>query len=147
MQQRIYHICLKDGRTYALSQLEQAGLSYVPCYPDKPAFLFAKLRQRGKQVKLDDYRHQYSTTWTLAQWQTRDDRGIQIFTGKTSVREQAGNLHYLTDFDIEKLFIDSYPQAYQKILSIYRNNIEQAAPVETRTKSGGKRLSAYAPAL
>ncbi|GEM_PF-1378234 len=145
--QPTYHICLKDGRTYTLSQLEQAGLSYVPCYPDKPTVSFANLRKRGKQVKLDDYKSQYSIAWTLAQWQTRDNRGVQIFTGKTSVRERDGNLHYLTDFDIEKLFIDTYPQAYQKILTIYRNNIERSEPVETRTKSGGKRLSAYAPAL
>ena len=137
---------LKDGRTYTLTELEQAGLSYVPCYPQQPIFPYAAIRRRGTQVTLDDYRQQAKNAWTLAQWQSRQERGVQIFTGKTSTRIRDGQIHYLTDFDIEKLFIDTYPQAYQQILSIYRNNAEHAEPVETKTKSEGKRLSAYTPA-
>lgn len=144
-----YTLRLKEGRTYTLAQLEQAGLSYVLCYPDQPIFPYAALRSRGKQVTLNDYREQAhgKTAWTFAEWKSRADRGVQIFTGKTSTRTCDGHTHYLTDFDIEKLFIDTYPQAYQQILTLYRNNTEQSEPVETHTKSGGMRLSAYTPAL
>ena len=31
-----YNIRLKDGRTYTLAELEQAGSSYVLSYPDQP---------------------------------------------------------------------------------------------------------------
>lgn len=143
-----YHVRLKEGRTYTLAQLEQAGLSYVLCYPDQPIFPYAALRSRKKQVTLNDYREQAhgKTAWMLAEWKSRQDRGVQIFTGKTSTRTRGEQTYYLTDFDIEKLCIDTYSQAYQQILSIYRNNAEHAAPVETHTKSGGMRLSAYTPA-
>lgn len=141
-----YNVRLKEGRTYTLAQLEQAGLSYVLCYPDQPIFPYAALRKLGKQITLENYKQQGKIAWTLAEWQSRQERGVQIFTGKTSTRSRDGHTHYLTDFDIEKLCIDTYPQAYQQILSIYRNNAEHAAPVETQTKSGGMRLSAWTPA-
>lgn len=143
-----YDFSLKDGRIYTLAQLEQVGLSYVLCYPEQPIFSYAALRSRGKQITLDDYRQQdkKANAWTFSAWQSREDRGVQIFTGKTSIRYRDGIPHYLTDFDIEKLFIDTCPQAHQKIISIYKNKCELSEPVVTQTKSGGIRLSAYTPA-
>ena len=144
-----YIFRLKNGRTYTLAELEQAGLSYVPCYPDSPIFSYKELRDIGNQITLDDYRKKADNkiAWTLAKWKSREDSGVQIFTGRNSTRIRDGIPYFLTDFDIEKLLIDTYPQDYEKILSIYRNNADGAAPVETKTKSGGMRLSVYTPKM
>lgn len=49
------NIRLGNGKTYTLAQLEKAGLSYVPCLPDKPVVKYTDIRKHGKQVTYEDY--------------------------------------------------------------------------------------------
>ena len=138
------HITLKCGTVLRLADLETAGLSYVPCGhvngEDQPLFPYAQLWGDRKQVTLATYGKK-ANSWSL-------DRmtGVQLMTGAPTYRRVSAVDYYLVDFDIEKYLIDTYPEIVERLLDCYRASCD-GTPCIVRTKSGGLRLSAFAPYL
>lgn len=139
------------NRDYDLSDLTDAGLSFVPTYINSegdymPLFKYSKFNDEVKLVKLDDY-DDYDEPTML------NMKGIQIFTGRPTFKncETHGSERYnyrlhLTDIDIERKMVDNHIEHVKRIGEVYRENIDGNACI-TITKSGGYRLSAYAPYL
>lgn len=132
----MYKLTTKN-RVYNLSDIESAGLSYVPFTTradgtDTPMAKFKHLWGEREQIYLSDY-----DNLNLERM-----RGVQIFTGTPTFREMNGKYHYLVDIDIEYLMLATHREHVSRIGKIYRDNIKGNACI-TRTKSGGLRLSAF----
>lgn len=150
-------ITLKCGTLLLLTDLEDAGLSYVPCarlpnaegeLEDKPYFAFSSLWGEHSQVTLSSYGKR-ANGWSMTQWKNSEFPGVQLMTGKPTFRPDPNSpdgFVYLTDLDVEHRLIAKYPAVFEKILSVYRNACD-GTPCEIETKSGGQRLSAYVPML
>ena len=124
---------------YTLQQFEDARLSYVPCTHDTPIFKFGHLWNTERQVTRASYGKQFNT-WKLSRMQ-----GVQLMTGKPSYRDVDGNpREYLTDIDIEARLLDRYPEHAERILKTYRQACH-GEPCIIKTKSDGRRLSAFTP--
>lgn len=138
-----YSIQLKCGTQYFLTDLEQAGVSYVPCGQidgkDQPLFAYSHLWGEKRQVTLSSYGRKAHARPMLKM------TGVQIMTGYPTYRRvgRTGYI-YLNDIDIEERLIEQFPDHYQRICEVYREHVE-GAPCEIETKSGGYRLSAYTP--
>jgi len=138
----LYSVTLKCGTEYFLHELEQAGVSYVPCGQingqDQPIFAFAHLWGERRQVTLSSFgrKAHYGNMVKMT--------GVQIMTGKPTYRpaEKQGYFYYLNDIDIEHRLIEKYPEQYARICAVYRDAVE-GQPCEIETKSQGRRLSAY----
>ena len=136
----LYAITMQCGTRIQLADLQNAGISYVPCNYNKPLLKFANLWDKEKQITLE-------TFGTKNAWILQNMQGVQIFTGKPTYRKNDGNpTLYLLDIDIEKRLIDIYPAHLEKILTLYRNACDRT-PTEIETKSNGRRLSAFCNAL
>ena len=137
-----WQITLGGGTVFALSDFEDAGLSYVPCGQydgeDKPLLKYRHLWDIRKQATLDNYGK--VSTWVLKQM-----IGVQLMTGNPTYRRSetspTGYAH-LTDIDIERKLIDTHPDIVDRVVDAYRNDCDRA-PVIIETKSGGRRLSAF----
>lgn len=129
---------LDCGAVYTLHQLEDAGLSYVPCTHDTPLFPYAHLKNLQRQVTHEAYGKKFNT------WKLKGMQGVQIFTGKPTNRFVDGQREYLVDIDIENRLIRRYPETTQGIIKIYRNAC-RGDPCIVRTKSDGRRLSGFSP--
>ena len=135
------HITLKCGTVLRLSDLEAAGLSYVPCGhvygEDQPLLKFAHLWGRRRHVT-----HQtYGKNWFS--YAMRDMTGVQLMTGFPTYKRGDGYLYlYYTSIDIERRMIDNCPEAVAKIRTLYEENVE-GSPCILATKSDGLRLDAY----
>ena len=152
-----YYVKLSCGIVLRLPDLEDAGLSYVPCarlpndeseLEDRPYFAFSSLWGRRSQVTLSSYGKR-ANTQNMAQWQNSELPGVQLMTGKPTFRPDPNSpdgFAYLTDLDVEYRLIEKYPALFEKILSLYREACE-GRPCEIETKGGGQRLSAYVPML
>ena len=132
----MYKLTTKN-RVYNLSDIESAGLSYVPFTTmqygtDTPMAKFKHLWGEREQIYLSDY-----DNLNLERM-----RGVQIFTGTPTFRETDGKYHYLVDIDIEYLMLSLHKEHVSRIGKLYRDNIQGNACI-TRTKSGGLRLSAF----
>ena len=142
-----FEITLKCGTRLSLADLEAAGLSYVPCGringEDQPLLPFAHLWGDRQQVTLASYGRR-ANAWSLSPM-----NGVQLMTGHPSFRSDTpspdGYL-YLTDIDIEQRLIDSYPGIVDRIVDVFRDACDHK-PCIIETKSGGRRLSAFAPYL
>ena len=137
----MYEITLKCGTRLSLSDLEAAGLSYVPCGEvdgkDQPILAFASLWGKRQRVK----RETFGKRWNA--FTTRDMTGVQLMTGKpTYKREGRTNYLYYTSLDIERRMIEDFPDAVAKIRSLYEENVD-GSPCILSTKSDGLRLDAY----
>ena len=138
---------LKCGTRLSLSDLERAGVSYVPCGQvdgqDTPLLKYAHLWGNRKQVTLDSY-GKNANSWTLS-----DMTGAQIMTGyptfKPSADSPSGYLH-LTDIDIERHLFETHPEIVNRIMRVYRESCE-GTPCVIQTKSDGRRLSAFSAYL
>ena len=131
------HIKLRCGTKLYLSDLETAGLSYVPCGQDRegkdtPLLPFSHLWKSGRQVKLSSYGKK-ANAWALAKM-----TGVQLMTGKPSRRGE----DLLTDIDIEYRFIEKYPKLHQRIRDMYVDACE-GSPCIVITKSLGERLTGF----
>lgn len=142
-----YSIQLKCGTVIDLIDLEQTGISYVPCGQvkgeDRPLLSFGHLWDMRKQVTRASY-GKSANAWALSKM-----TGVQLMTGEPSFRSDnvsPDGYVYLTDIDVEARLIEKYPTVFEDILSVYRGASE-GKPCEIETKSGGRRLSAYAPYL
>ena len=138
------HITLKCGTVLRLADLEAAGLSYVPCGhvngEDQPLVSYAQLWGDKKQVTLATYGEK-ANPWTLNRM-----TGVQLMTGAPTFRSAEPFDHHLTDIDIEKRLIDTYPEIVERLVACYRAGCD-GTPCIVKTKSGGLRLSAFAPYL
>ena len=136
----LYVITMGCGTLIRLDDLENAGISYVPCTYEQPLLKFANLWDKEKQITLEEFGTK--NAWVLPHMQ-----GVQIFTGKPTRRKSHGNpTLYLIDTDIERRLIDRYPKHFEKILTLYRSACDRT-PTEIETKSEGYRLSAFCEAL
>lgn len=136
----LYAITMGCGTLIRLADLENAGISYVPCTYEQPLLKFSSLWDKETQITLESFGTK--NAWILPHMQ-----GVQIFTGKPTHRKSNGNpTRYLIELDIEKRLIDRYPQHFEKILTLYRSACDRT-PTEIETKSDGYRLSAFSEAL
>ena len=137
----MYEITLKCGTRLSLSDLETAGVSYVPCGEvdgkDQPILSFASLWGKRQRVT----RETYGKRWNA--YTTSDMTGVQIMTGKPTYKRvgRSGYLYY-TSLDIEAWMIENYPNEVAQIRQEYEDNVI-GTPVVIKTKSGGLRLDAY----
>ena len=137
-------VTLRCGTVLRLADLEDAGLSYVPCGQvdgeDQPLFAYAHLWGNKRRVTLSDF--QKANAWTLSKM-----TGVQLMTGAPTYRSVSSpvDLH-LVDVDIEKYLIDEHPKIVDRILACYRAGCE-GTPCIVQTKSGGLRLSAFSAYL
>lgn len=129
---------LACGVVYTLQQFEDARLSYVPCTYNTPILKFGHFLDTERQVTRASYGKQFNA-WKLAGMQ-----GVQLMTGKPSYRVIDGTREYLTDIDIEARLLDRYPEHAQRIIKTYRQAC-QGEPCIIKTKSDGRRLSAFTP--
>ena len=138
------YITLKCGTVLRLSDLEAAGLSYVPCGQidgeDQPLFAYAQLWGHKQQVTLASFGRK-ANAWTLNQM-----TGVQLMTGAPTYQKASPDDHHAVDIDIEKHLIDEHPAVVDRILEHYRSGC-QGTPCIVQTKSGGLRLSAFSPYL
>ena len=124
---------------YTLQQFEDARLSYVPCTHDTPIFKFGHLWDTERQVTRASYGKQFNS------WKLSGMQGVQLMTGKPSYRVIDGNhREYLTDIDMEARLLDRYPAHAEQIIKIYREACI-GDPCIIKTKSDGRRLSAFTP--
>ena len=141
-----WDITLRCGTVLALSDVEDAGLSYVPCGQiegkDQPLLAYSHLWDIRRQVMLESY-HKVSA-WTLPNM-----TGVQLMTGLPSYRPSenspTGYIH-LADIDIERKLIDAHPDIVDGIVDVYRSYCDRT-PCIVETKSGGRRLSAFSDYL
>lgn len=140
-------IRLKCGTLLPLSALEDAHISYVPCGQidgeDRPLFTYANLWGARRRVTMATYGKR-AHGWTLAQM-----TGVQIMTGYPTYKpskDSPDGYAYLTDLDIERHLLDTHESIVDRIISVYRDACD-GVPCIIGTKSGGRRLSAYAAYL
>ena len=141
-----WDITLRCGTVLALSDVEDAGLSYVPCGQiegkDQPLLAYSHLWDIRRQVMLESY-HKVSA-WTLPNM-----TGVQLMTGLPSYRPSenspTGYIH-LADIDVERKLIDAHPDIVGRIVDVYRSYCDRT-PCIIETKSGGRRLSAFSDYL
>ena len=135
------YITLKCGTVLRLSDLEAAGLSYVPCGQvdgeDQPILSFAHLWGHRRHVT----RQTYGKKWNA--YTTRDMTGVQLMTGFPTYR-RVGKSDYLyyTSIDIERRMVENFPDEVAQIRTLYENNAI-GNPCILATKSDGLRLDAY----
>ena len=137
----MYDITLGCGTHLSLSDLEAAGLSYVPCGTvngkDQPLLKFQSLWGKRQSVKRETFGKRWNAH-TL-----RDMTGVQIMTGKPTYKRKGktGYLYY-TSLDIERRMVENFPDVVAQIRKEYEDNVI-GTPVVIKTKSGGLRLDAY----
>lgn len=135
------YITLKCGTVLRLSDLEAAGLSYVPCGQingeDQPLLKFAHLWGHRRHVTQQTYGKKWNT-FTVGNM-----TGVQLMTGFPTYKRtsRTGYLYY-TSIDIERRMIDNFPEDVAKIRTLYEENVE-GSPCILATKSDGLRLDAY----
>jgi len=136
-------ITLKCGTVVYLADIEDAGISYVPCGEvngeDQPLLKFAHLW--GQRIHVT--RQTYGKKWNG--YALRDMTGVQLMTGFPTYK-RSGKLDYLyyTSLDIERRMIESYPDEVAKIRKLYEDHLI-GTPCILATKSEGLRLDAYTP--
>lgn len=139
------YITLKCGTVLRLSDLEIAGISFVPCGQingeDQPLLKFAHLWGHRNRVT----RRTYGKKWNA--FALRGMTGIQLMTGfptyKRSPESRYSYLYY-TSLDIERRMIEKFPDEVAKIRTLYQENVI-GTPCILSTKSDGLRLDAYTP--
>lgn len=145
-----YSVPLRCGTVLRLSDLEDAGLSYVPCarlpnnegeMEDRPYFTFANLWGQRSQVTLSSYGRK-TNAWAMAKWQKLEYPGVQLMTGKPTYRPSGRIYLYYVSIDIEAHMIESYPEQVAHIQQLYKVSVD-GTPCILATKSGGLRLDAY----
>ena len=143
----MYDITLKCGTRLSLSDLEAAGLSYVPCGEvdgkDQPILAFGHLWNQRKQVVLKTY-GKLANAWRLS-----DMTGVQIMTGNPTYRADTSSptgYNHLTDIDIESKLLREHPDIVSRIIEVYRQSCDRT-PCIIKTKSDGRRLSAFTALL
>ena len=134
---------LKSGERIYLKDLEDHGLSYVPCDYDSPAVeRFAHLWNKREPVTLASYGETDTDHYVFKQM-----RGVQIMTGRPtflpSDTSPSGHL-YLMDFDIENRLKTRYPDHYQRLIDTIYDFHGNRTPCHIKTKSDGARFSIYA---
>ena len=134
----MHEVRLACETVYTLQQFEDARLSYVPCTHDTPIFKFGHLWDTEKQVTQVSYGKQFNT------WKLSGMQGVQLMTGKPSYRVIDSTREYLTDIDIEARLLDRYPEHAERIIETYRQACH-GEPCIIKTKSDGRRLSAFTP--
>ena len=146
-----YYVKFLCGTVLRLPDLEDAGLSYVPCarlpndegeMEDRPYFTFANLWGQHSQVTLSSYGRK-ANAWAMAKWQKYEFPGVQLMTGKPTYRHLRRN-DYLSypSIDIEAHMIQDYPEQVAQIQQLYEASVD-GTPCILATKSGGLRLDAY----
>ena len=137
------YITLKCGTVLRLSDLETAGISFVPCGQidgeDQPLLKFAHLWGHRNHVT-----HQtYGKKWFA--YSMRNMNGVQLMTGFPTFK-RSGRLGYLyyTSLDIEARMIETFPDEVAQIRRLYEENLI-GEPCLLSTKSDGLRLDAYTP--
>ena len=135
------HITLKCGTVLRLSDLEAAGLSYVPCGQingeDKPLLSFGHLWGHRRHITHQTYDKKWNA-FTIGNM-----TGVQLMTGFPTYKRGDGYLYlYYTSIDIERRMIENFPEAVAKIRTLYEENVE-GSPCILATKSDGLRLDAY----
>ena len=130
------HITLKCGSVLRLNDLEAAGISYVPCTEEQPLLAYSEFWGDKRQVTLKTFGKK-ANPWTLNKM-----TGVQVMTGAPTYLRGVAFDHYLTDIDIEKHLIETYPETLEQIVTHYRDNCT-GTPCIVQTKSGGLRLSAF----
>ena len=136
-----YHVKLKCGTLVSLTDLEAAGLSYVPCGEvngkDQPLLTFAHLWGKRRHIT----RKSYGKKWNA--YSRRDMTGVQLMTGFSSYRRVGKSSYvYYTSIDIECKMIEKYPDVVAQIRALYEDNVV-GTPCVLATKSDGLRLDAY----
>ena len=143
----MYEITLKCGTRLSLSDLEAAGLSYVPCGEvdgkDQPILAFGHLWNQRNQVLLKTY-GKIANAWRLS-----DMTGVQIMTGNPTYRADTSSptgYSHLTDIDIGSKLLREHPDIVSRIIEVYRQSCDRT-PCIIKTKSDGRRLSAFTALL
>ena len=134
-------ITLGCGTSITFSQLENAGISFVPCGQvdgrDQPLLKYAHLLKSRKPVTRDTYGKKWFS------YGMQQANGVQLMTGFPTFRPAPGkNCYYYTSLDIEKRMREEHPSLVDDIIKIYRGGIT-GTPCEIETKSGGLRLDCY----
>ena len=136
------HITLKNETAeIALSDLEAARISFVPCgvvnRKDQPLLSFAHLWGKRNHVT----RETYGKKWNA--YTTQDMTGVQLMTGFPTYRRdgRTGYLYY-NSIDIEAHMIAKHPDMVAEIQQLYESHCE-GEPCIIGTKSGGLRLDGY----
>ena len=134
-------ITLGCGTVITLSQLEEAGISCVPCGQvdgkEQPLLKYSHLLKARKQVT----RQSYGKKWNG--YGMRNANGVQLMTGFPTYRPAPENqFYYYISLDIEKRMREEHPGLVDDIIKIYRGGIT-GTPCEIETKSGGLRFDCY----
>ena len=141
-------ITLKCGTEISLVDLEKAGISYVPCGEvqgqDQPLLPYANVWGVRRHVTRATYGKSFNA------WHLKEMTGVQIMTGYPTYRSDPtgspDGFAYLVDLDIENHLLDTFGHHANRIIEIYREACE-GSPCIVETKSGGRRLSAFAAYL
>ena len=137
----MFDIRLKCGTLLSLTDLEDAGLSYVPCGQvdgkDQPLIKFSSLWGQRRRVR----KKTYGKRWNA--YTTSDMTGVQLMTGMPTYKRhgRTGYLHY-TSIDIESRMLQEFPETVAQIQKVYEDNVI-GTPCIIKTKSDGLRLDAY----
>lgn len=133
------NLVLKKEKQYLLSDIEAAGISYMPAGlingRSQPLFPYKHLWGETDLISLDSFPK--DEAW---RWEQMD--GIFIFTGVPTLKCVDDVNYFLIDIDIERRLVDLYPNALKSVGKLYRERIT-GNPLITKTKSGGFRLSAF----
>ena len=132
-------VTLGCGTMINLKELDDAGISYIPCGKDlTPNAKYAHLRGKSTHIGVKKFEEiGYTRKW----WEN-EVHGIFILTGSESVKGSGAKKHFIADVDIERRMIDKYRPVTEKIYRHYIANAE-GDPCVVETKSGGIRLSCW----
>ena len=137
----MFDIRLKCGTLLSLTDLEDAGLSYVPCGQvdgkDQPLLSYAHLWGQRRRVRKTSYGKRWNS------YTTPGMNGVQIMTGMPTYKRHSrtGYLHY-TSIDIESRMLQLFPETVAEIRKLYEDRVI-GTPCIIKTKSDGLRLDAY----
>lgn len=133
-------VTLKCGTAIAYAELEKANLSFVPCGEvdgkDQPLLKYSHLWNKRVRVKRDTYGKKWNRS------ALKRMTGLQLMTGLPTYRRIGNDYYYYVSLDLEKAFIDRFPEQVKRITDIYKSNAI-GTPCIIRTKSHGLRLDVF----
>ena len=135
-------IVLACGTVLSSDALAAAGISHLPCGRKQPIVKYKHLWKQRSLISIASLH----ASGNLRAWDLRgaDVSGFQIVTGYPSYRQTQKSDYYLyiSDIDVEASLISRYPDTFQQIERLYRDNV-QGSPCVVRTKSDGRRFSCF----
>lgn len=133
-------VTLGCGTAIDYADLENANLSFVPCGQvggkDQPLLKYSQYWDKRVAVKRETYGKKWNGH-TL-----KDMTGVQLMTGFPTYRRLGNQYYYYNSLDIERVFIERFPNHVKRITDIYKDNAI-GTPCILKTKSNGLRLDVF----